>query len=120
MKEIARWDCCGQGPVEQYIMEDFLDYENDGNGAIGALDGWELEDLLRFKNEEDLNGPQLIPSEPIWPTREYYLYYNYHSSSGYHTKILGADSDGEIELKIIEPKGGVLCAFWSEVIVFRK
>jgi hypothetical protein len=57
-----------------------------------------------------------IPLAPL-KGHDYYVYYAYHSSSGYKTVLYMSD-EGKISFKVERPKGGVLCAFWSEIVVF--
>lgn len=47
----------------------------------------------------------------------YYVYYNYHCSSG-HRSVIYVNDHGRIDYKVIPPDDGVLNAFWSEVVVF--
>lgn len=121
MKEIIRWDCCGQGSTEQYIMEEFLDYDEDiKEGAVGILTGWEVEEILAMKDDNMKSFDHILTtSESVWPTREYYIYYNYHCSSGFKTVLSKASHNDEIQVQIKKTDGFSLQAFWSEVIIFR-
>jgi hypothetical protein len=57
-----------------------------------------------------------IPLLPI-KGHSYYVYYNYHSSSGFKT-VLYINDEGQLAFKVERPQGGVLCAFWSEIVIF--
>lgn len=51
---------------------------------------------------------------------ELYLYSGSNASSGYETKIM-IDDFGELNVATTPPKGGmVMCAFFTDVIVFQK
>lgn len=54
---------------------------------------------------------------PLSDKHPYYVYYNYHPSSGY-TTTLSLNKDGLPEFKVIRPRGVVFCAFMPEIIIF--
>lgn len=101
IKELIRWNSCGVGKAEQYAK--FL----AGDSAFSKINSHELNTLF-YSSSTPLKA---VDNE------EYYIYYNYHSSSGYSTHLY-VDDNNEIKYKIDKPNGMVFCAFFSEVIVF--
>jgi hypothetical protein len=99
--ELVRWNSCGQGASEQAAQSYSLDksFSPVGNDSISLL--------LRQKG---------YPLQGVRNTN-YYVFYQYHPSSGYRTEVY-VDGEGIIKYKTESPKGGVLCAFFSEVIIF--
>lgn len=99
--ELVKWDSCGIGEAESFAEK--AAFHNE----FVPLEGGLINDLFKLKN---------IPLKAI-DNQDYYVYYNYHSSSGYKT-ILYVNDEGQISFKVEKPQGGVLCAFFAEIIVF--
>lgn len=99
--ELSKFGGCGIGKLEQYINKIIP------TGTYGKVSSDTLNEIFLFKG---------IPLMPI-DGYDYYVYYNYHSSSGYKTDIY-IDDSGEIAVKVNPPKGMVMCAFWNEIIIF--
>lgn len=118
IKIVARWTRCGQGELEQDL--DFMTA-----GDIIDIQGHFAEELIMDRNtdvEETGLGELLVPEEPLWPTRTYYLYYMYHPDSSYKTVAFDIkEEDGEqfFVADVRRSDGGCFPAFWSEVIIFR-
>lgn len=120
IKIIARWDTCGQSDLE-------LDIEEMTDGEIMSMSASFAEELVMDRNTVlkeagilDEHYTQL--SEPLWPTREYFLYYAYHPSSAYYThdfNVRYEDGDPVFTADVRRHEGGSFPAFWSEVIIFR-
>ncbi len=116
--EVARWEICGQSELEEEIA--FMT-----DGEILSSDGHFALDLIADRNEYiyfQLPGVYpLTPIEAIWPTREYYLYYNLHPHSGIRTEIVShVSKDGLGFIPHYKSKGKPVSQEpWSEVIIFR-
>lgn len=99
--ELVRWNSMGLGEAEQFAKH--ISTNND----FFPVDYSIIDNLFQYKN---------IPLKAIWG-HEYYIYYNYHSSSGHHT-VLYVNDKGKIDFKVENPVGGVLCAFTAEIVIF--
>jgi hypothetical protein len=109
----------GQGVMGKQVLE-LIRVTNMGQGS-GELLAQELSKENSFEPIGYWGIRELflscgIPLEPL-KNQEYFVYYAYHSSSGYKT-VLYVNDEGVTSFKVERPKGGVLCAFWSEIIVF--
>jgi hypothetical protein len=98
--ELARWESSGIGHVEKYLQETV------GQGEIGLINGAIVEDLLTSRGLNIKSGD---------PSKKYYVYYNYHPTSGYKTRF-EISSQG-IRYKVDKPNGFSLQAFVSEIVI---
>lgn len=113
--EVARWDCCGQGVIEQDIQE----MMTPGSDIV-EVSGYDVLDIIAEYPFYSFNNVALDIKETIWPTRAYYIYYKYHPTSGHQSYIQEYYPEtNSFQIGIAEPKGGRFPAFWSEVIIFR-
>jgi hypothetical protein len=110
-KEIIHWQACGRGIAEQMIFDDVKP------GEISQTTGLDIKKLIECKNKNDKYDHISFDLSTIEDDDILYIYYNWHRSGGYNTKI--SDVKGQFKIKINPPKGGVLCAFFSEVIILK-
>ena len=108
---IYSWDILGKSDVETYISEKF------GSGSVQKISGGYLKSIVELKNKLSSNNEKLN-LELIDEDKDYYIYYNLHSSSGYQTEF-EIDINRNIRLIIKEPTGYVLNALWSEVKILE-
>jgi hypothetical protein len=102
---ISQWDHCGQSSTEY----DLFPKLNIKCGDITTITGDILNQIWKSK---DIKG---VKAEKNY---KFNIYYNCHHCSGHKTYIY-CDNYGKVGFKIEEPEGGVLQAFWTEVIIFN-
>ena len=108
---ITMWNESGIGPVEEMIREQMK------SGEIQDISGLDVLRLLKLKKQTSLFHKPEIDFSKINASDTYYLYYNYHRSTGYKSQIK-KDEQGKFEVEVNQPKSG-FCAFCSEVIIFH-
>jgi hypothetical protein len=99
--ELIRVENMGQGNAE------LLAQELSADNSFQPVSMYSIKELFMAAG---------IPLAPL-KGHDYYVYYAYHSSSGHRT-VLYINDEGQISAKVERPQGGVLCAFWSEIVVF--
>lgn len=108
-KEIIKWFNNGIGEVERAISERVVE------GNITEIKGLELERLIEIRNKYPY-GEKINLN--IYPNDTYYIYYNYHSSTAYHTDF--TEEDDILKPNIKKTDGFCFPACTSEVVVFSK
>ncbi|MNV02131.1 hypothetical protein D3C71_923580 [compost metagenome] len=111
------WADMGKNGVDIYIADSVP------QGELRALGADQLREILDMRNADrrwayEKNSEKLIDSDKVEDGKKYYIYYNYHSSSGYKTEIT-VDENRTFKVFVHKPIGLTLCSFWSEVIIFE-
>lgn len=106
MKECFRFISTGQGPTELEVLKHTSDKKT------AQVKGDTINRIIQIQNS-DPYAEQIQFEANVFST--YSLYYAYHPSSGFKTTF---DQEGVPHIE--RPRGGVLCAFTSEVVVLEK
>lgn len=111
IKILYSWNDLGQNRIDHYIAKKIK------RGTIQKLSSDDLKQLIEVKNKF-LNQNEILNINLINDGKDYYIYYNFHPSSGWQTEFKIKDN-GEIQPIVNKPTGMVLQAFWSEVKILE-
>lgn len=113
IKVLYSWGEMGQHGVDYYIASVIKP------GTYVKISGSELKPLVDQQNRVHKEfKDKFLDVDLIDEAKDYYLYYNFHPSSGWQTEF-EIDGNGNIQPMVKRPTGMVLQAFWSEVKVLE-